>query len=78
MKTKSLKSGEMLFLKGDEADRLYFLADGQIEFVEIGSKVDHGTVFGEIACRRRLNSEPPCRSNIEPGLGAVPERVGCG
>ena len=49
MKTKSLKSGEMLFLKGDEADRLYFLADGQIEFVEIGSKVDHGTVFGEIA-----------------------------
>lgn len=30
-----------------------------------------------LTCRRRLNSEP-CRSNIEPGLGAVPERVGCG
>ena len=49
MKAKSLKSGEMLFRKGDEADHLYFLADGQIEFLEIDSKVEHGTVFGEIA-----------------------------
>ena len=31
----------------------------------------HFTYSGEIAelakCRRRLNIEPPCRSNIEPG-----------
>jgi hypothetical protein len=29
-------------------------------------------------CRRRLNFEPPCRSNIEPGLVADRSMVGCG
>jgi hypothetical protein len=34
--------------------------------------------FNAKACRRRLNSEPPCRSNIEPGLVADRLMVGCG
>ena len=29
-------------------------------------------------CRRRFKSEPPRRSNIEPGVEADFERVGCG
>ena len=29
-------------------------------------------------CRRRLNSEPPCRLNIEPGAEAGSELRGCG
>ena len=29
-------------------------------------------------CRRRFKSEPPCRPNIEPGVEADLERVGCG
>jgi len=29
-------------------------------------------------CRRRFKSEPPCRSNIEPGVEADFEIVGCG
>ena len=29
-------------------------------------------------CRRRSKSEPPCRSNIEPGVEADFEMVGCG
>ncbi len=30
------------------------------------------------ACRRRSKSEPPCRPNIEPGVEADFEMVGCG
>jgi acetyl esterase/lipase len=29
-------------------------------------------------CRRRFNFEPPCRLNIEPGVEADVEMVGCG
>jgi phosphoglycolate phosphatase-like HAD superfamily hydrolase len=29
-------------------------------------------------CRRRSKSEPPCRPNIEPGVEADFELVGCG
>jgi hypothetical protein len=29
-------------------------------------------------CRRRFKSEPPRRSNIEPGVEADFEMVGCG
>ena len=39
----------MLFRKGDAADHLYFLAEGRIEFVEIGQTMEPGSLFGEIA-----------------------------
>jgi hypothetical protein len=31
-----------------------------------------------LGCRRRSKSEPPCRPNVEPGVEADFERVGCG
>ncbi|MCO5122982.1 MAG: cyclic nucleotide-binding domain-containing protein [Rhizobacter sp.] len=43
------KAGEVLFEKGDQADHLYFLAEGKIELVEIGASVEPGTMFGAIA-----------------------------
>ena len=49
MRRKRLKAGEVLFRKGDPADHLYFLAEGRIEFVEIGAAMDAGRSFGEIA-----------------------------
>jgi CRP/FNR family transcriptional regulator, cyclic AMP receptor protein len=49
MKTRRLRAGHVLFRKGDEADHLYFLAAGQIEFVELGRTLDAGHLFGEIA-----------------------------
>ena len=33
---------------------------------------------GEAFCRRRSKSEPPCRPNIEPGVGAGLQRAGGG
>jgi CRP/FNR family cyclic AMP-dependent transcriptional regulator len=49
MKAKRRKEGEILFRKGDIADRLYLLASGRVEFVEIGVSIGPGQVFGEIA-----------------------------
>jgi len=49
MKKRQLKAGTILFRKGDTADHLYLLADGLIEFVEIGTQLKPGRIFGEIA-----------------------------
>ena len=49
MRKKRLKAGEVLFKKGDPADHLYFLAEGRIEWVEIGQTMEPGSLFGEIA-----------------------------
>ncbi|OYY25690.1 MAG: hypothetical protein B7X79_12195 [Acidovorax sp. 17-64-282] len=34
--------------------------------------------YGLLGCPRRSKFEPPCRLNIEPGVEADFERVGCG
>jgi CRP/FNR family transcriptional regulator, cyclic AMP receptor protein len=49
MRKKRLRAGEILFKKGDAADHLYFLAEGRIEWVEIGQTMEPGSLFGEIA-----------------------------
>ena len=49
MNSTGLKAGQTLFRAGDKADFLYFLADGRIEFVEIGEVMEPGRLFGEIA-----------------------------
>jgi hypothetical protein len=68
MKSKQWKKGAVLFRKGDLADQLYFLAEGRIEFVEIGTFMEPGRIFGEIAFfapdrRRTLTARcaEPCR-----------------
>jgi len=49
MTRRKLKAGEVIFRKGDPADRLYLLAEGKIELVEIGATLTPGGIFGEIA-----------------------------
>jgi phosphotransferase system glucose/maltose/N-acetylglucosamine-specific IIC component len=49
MRRQRLKANDILFRKGDEATHLYFLAEGRIEFVEIGQMMEPGRLFGEIA-----------------------------
>jgi phosphotransferase system glucose/maltose/N-acetylglucosamine-specific IIC component len=49
MRKQRLKPGDLVFRKGDAADHLYFLAEGRIEFVEIGEAMEPGSLFGEIA-----------------------------
>ncbi len=49
MKTKRFAKGEVVFHKGDTASLIYYLAEGSIEFVEIGETLKPGHIFGEIA-----------------------------
>ncbi|MFZ0486254.1 MAG: cyclic nucleotide-binding domain-containing protein [Arenicellales bacterium] len=42
------RKGDALFKKGDHADRLYYLAEGQVSFLELGATVTAGSVIGEI------------------------------
>lgn len=49
MTRRRFAAGEVLFRQGDRADRLYLLAEGRIELVEIGAVLEPGGIFGEIA-----------------------------
>jgi CRP/FNR family transcriptional regulator, cyclic AMP receptor protein len=49
MRKRRLKARDVLFHKGDAAQHLYFLAEGRIEFVEIGEVMEAGRLFGELA-----------------------------
>ena len=66
MRSAKLPAGTVLFNKGDLGDRLYLLADGRIELVEIASSIIPGQIFGEIAFfapdrRRRMTAR--CAEN---------------
>ncbi len=49
MRRRRMRAGQVLFRKGDLADRLYLLAEGSIELVESGQTLAPGRMFGEIA-----------------------------
>ena len=49
MRSARLRAGTVLFRKGDRGNRLYLLAEGRIELIEIGGSIAPGQIFGEIA-----------------------------
>ena len=49
MKARKHKAGTVLFRKGDKADRLHLLVDGQMELADIGALMEPGRIFGEVA-----------------------------
>lgn len=49
MRRHRLRPGTVLFRQGDPADRLYVLAEGRLEVVEVGRTIEAGQMFGEIA-----------------------------
>jgi CRP/FNR family cyclic AMP-dependent transcriptional regulator len=48
MTKRSIKSGEILFRKGDLADAMYLVVAGRLELPETGIQVRPGTVVGEL------------------------------
>jgi CRP/FNR family cyclic AMP-dependent transcriptional regulator len=48
MKTRAMAAREVLVKKGEKADRLYYLAEGELEVVEFNKVLKPGTVVGEI------------------------------
>lgn len=49
MKPRKLRAGRILFRKGDRANRLYLLTEGEAEVVELGERLPTGRMFGEVA-----------------------------
>lgn len=48
MQTETHGAGDVLFQKGDPADRLYIIQDGRVRFTEIEKVMSVGEVFGEV------------------------------
>lgn len=48
MSVRDLGAGQTLVRKGERADRLFYLADGELEVTEIGKVLRSGAVVGEI------------------------------
>ncbi len=48
MRNEMHPTGEMLFSKGDAADKLYLIEEGSIFFPELGKRLSEGAVFGEV------------------------------
>ena len=48
MKRRSFKQGEVLFRKGDAADKLIYIAEGKLRLAEIGALISAGELVGEI------------------------------
>lgn len=48
MQQRRIKSGEVLFRKGERADTLIYVASGELTLVEIGQPVHAGELLGEI------------------------------
>ena len=66
MRSRQLRAGTTVFKSGDPADRLYFLASGEIELPEVGRTLKAGEMFGEIAFftpERQRTSSAICRSH---------------
>ncbi len=48
MRRGTFKAGEVLFRKGDTADRVLYVAKGELKLVEIGESIGPGELVGEI------------------------------
>src|SRR3954449_11725313 len=48
MQTDTRAAGDVLFEKGDPADRLYIIRHGRVRFPQIGKVLSDGDVFGEV------------------------------
>jgi hypothetical protein len=65
MRARRYRAGRRIFDVGDRADRIYFLAEGEIDLPEAGRALKPGDVFGEIAFftpDRRRSSSAVCRT----------------
>lgn len=56
MRPLDVKSGEVVFRKGDEADRLFYVQKGTISIEEFDKFIEAGDVFGEIGLFSRNQS----------------------
>lgn len=70
MERHHYSSGTFLFRKGDQADAMFFLLSGTIEFPEIAMTITPGALFGEMALflsDKRRTASAICVADCEIG-----------
>ena len=68
MNRRSFKAGEVLFRKGDVADRLIYVAAGELRLAETGRLIGPGELIGEIGLfspERRRTQTTVCETDGE-------------
>jgi CRP/FNR family cyclic AMP-dependent transcriptional regulator len=66
MRPRRRRAGQAIFRRGDPANRLYYLVEGEVELPEVGRTLRPGEMFGEIAFfapDRRRSSSALCRTD---------------
>jgi CRP/FNR family transcriptional regulator, cyclic AMP receptor protein len=68
MRRRAAVAGEVVFHKGDFADRLYYVGAGKLEIKELGIVLNPGDVFGEIgvfSLDRKRTATVVCTTDCE-------------
>lgn len=68
MKHAELKAGDIIFSKGDTAEKLYVIVSGEVLLEEIGVKVGGGAMLGEIAFfapDKRRTQTARCQTDVD-------------
>lgn len=68
MKKETLKKGDTVFNKGDEADKMYYLQSGTVCLKEFGITLQQGEVIGEIGIfskDRTRTATVVCESDVD-------------
>jgi len=66
MTKRDFAAGETLIRKGEKADRLYYLSQGELELTDFGKTLHRGAIFGEIGVfdrNRERTATIICRTN---------------
>tara|TARA_B100001123_G_C15293682_1_gene1018367 strand:- start:667 stop:1323 length:657 start_codon:yes stop_codon:yes gene_type:complete len=68
MEKESLAKDTVIFCKGDNADRMFFIQNGNIQIPEIGKTLETGSIFGEVGIfspNSRRSAGAVCTSDCE-------------
>jgi len=68
MRRRMATAGDVVFHKGDFADRLYYVGSGKLEIKELGIALSPGDVFGEIgifSLERKRTATVVCTTDCE-------------
>jgi CRP/FNR family transcriptional regulator, cyclic AMP receptor protein len=68
MRPQAFKAGEVIMMRGEYATGAFYIADGEVEIVEIGKTYGKGTLLGEIGLftpdgRRTMTAR--CRTDVQ-------------
>jgi CRP-like cAMP-binding protein len=67
MKKEKFNKGDVLFDKGDTADKLYYISQGEIKLPDLDEKLSRGSVLGEMGVfspHKKRTAKAVCESDV--------------